>query len=117
MKKLFLTTLLVMAFSTVVFGQEIIELGNSQSMCITGKGVGQDAAKNPYANVNSFAIVENIGANPFSIRVQKEASIIKEIVVNPNETKKVILLKAYELYFDSEKPTKAKVSFEKAKAY
>ena len=117
MKKLLLTLVLCTAFSTYTLGQDIIELENSQSMCITGKGTGQDAAINPYSGTNSFAIVENVGSHPFSIRVQKEKTILKEIIVKPKETKKVTLLKAYELYFDSDKPTKAKVSFEKAPAY
>ena len=38
-----------------------------------GKGKGQDATINPYANEDySFAIVENVGFIDFSIRVQKK---------------------------------------------
>jgi len=93
------------------FAQSILELEPSTSMCITGKGKGQDGAINPYIKSDSYGIVENIGKNEFSIRIQKEGKIIKEITVKPKETKKVELLKGYEMYFDNTLKAKAKVSF------
>ncbi len=117
MKKLLLSCMLFVAFPSLILAQDIIELGNSESMCITGKGKGQDAVINPFPNAVSFAVVENVGSNTFSIRVEENSTIVKEITIKRNETKKVTVLESYQLYFDSKKPTKAKVSFEKAKAY
>lgn len=117
MKKLLLSCLVFVAFPSFILAQDIIELGKSESMCITGKGKGQDAVINPFPNDVSFAIVENIGSSPFYIRVEENNAIVKEITIKRNETKKITVLESYQLYFDSKKPTKAKVSFEKAKAY
>ncbi|WP_400077273.1 hypothetical protein [Winogradskyella sp. R77965] len=93
--------------------QAELELEASQSMCITGKGEGQDGAINPFYGQNSFAIVENIGEKEFSIRVQQKGKIIKTIAIKKGETKRVTLLIGYELYFDTEAKAKAKVLFEK----
>jgi len=58
-------------------------------------------------------IVENIGKGEFSIRVQQKEEIIETTAIKKGETKKVILLIGYELYFDTEVETKARVAFEK----
>ncbi|WP_439152971.1 hypothetical protein [Winogradskyella sp.] len=110
MKKL----LLLFAFasiSCIATSQTIIELKTEQSMCITGKGPGQDGAINPYINKDSFAIVENLGQNEVQVRIQQNGEIIKQIVVKPKVTINVTFLKGYELYFDSELPTKVKINF------
>ena len=102
--------------SVQAYAQEktILELSPSQSMCITGKGQGQDGAINPYINEkSSIGIVKNLGKNEFSIRIQKKGKIIDEITIQPKEKKEVELLQGYEMYFDSEKKAKAKVTFKK----
>jgi hypothetical protein len=113
--------LLLFSFSILVnycgFAQTEFELKASQSMCITGKGPGQDGAKNPFAGQNCVAIVDNIGSRTFSIRVQSNGEIVKTIPIAKGETKKVNLLKGYELYFDTDdnSSAKARVNFEKMK--
>ena len=113
MKKSILLLLLMLFVSYSSYGQDIIKLDGLQSMCIAGKGPGQDGAINPYLNQDSIAIIENIGENPFSIRVQYKGDIIKTIPIDSGETKKVMLDKGFELYFDSEKATTGKVDFKK----
>ncbi|UWX53625.1 hypothetical protein NYZ99_10535 [Maribacter litopenaei] len=87
----------------------------SQSMIMTGKGVGQDATINPYYGQDSYGIVKNIGERPFSIRVQQAGTIIEEIPIQKGETKKVKLLKGYELYLNPNPNgvAKASVDYEK----
>lgn len=102
-----------LTFQAYSQSESIFELDPTQSMCITGKGPGQDAAINPYSDENSIGIVKNIGKNELSIRIQKDGKIIEEVTVRPKEKKKVELLKGYELYLDTEMKTKAKVTFKK----
>lgn len=111
-KAIFLFPFLLLT-SFYVNSQDIIELDPLQSMSITGKGPGQDAAINPFVNTKSTVIVENIGENDFSIRIQIEKEVIKEITIKPEETKEINLKKEYQVYFDSKRKTKAKVSFTK----
>ncbi len=112
MKKTF--SILLLLFITIhVNGQDVIKLSGSQSMLITGKGPGQDGAINPYAGQNSLAIVENVGINKMSIRVQQQGKILKTISIKPKETKVIKLLKGHELYFDSETDAAAKIEFRK----
>ena len=115
MKKLLFTLALVVGITTNGSAQEnpnILDL-DSQSMCITGKGPGQDGAINPYAGEACIAVVENMGNNRFSIRVQSKGKIVAQIPIKPNETKEVRLPKGTELYFDSDLKTKAKVEFKR----
>jgi hypothetical protein len=111
MKKLLLIICIGLMTPYVMSAQTTIALDGNQSMFITGKGPGQDGAINPYSKSDSFGIVQNIGKNDFSIRIQKEGKIIREITVKLKETKKVKLLKGYEMYFDSELEAKVKVDF------
>nr|WP_321234108.1 hypothetical protein [uncultured Psychroserpens sp.] len=118
MKHLFLILCVICTVTYNISAQAILELKPSQSMSITGKGAGQDAAINPYAGSNSLAFIENIGENDFTIRVQnKKGNIIESIVIKPNETKEVRLLIRYELYLDSKLKSKAKVRFKKLNSY
>lgn len=96
-----------------IHAQAEFELDPNQSMSITGKGPGQDAAKNPFDGQNCFAIIENIGKMEFSIRTQQNGKIVETIPIKKGEIKKVKLLKGYELYLDSNSKAKAKVEFEK----
>ncbi|WP_411894425.1 hypothetical protein [Winogradskyella sp. A2] len=111
MKSLLLIVLCLLSFNTIT-AQEVLELDASQSMCITGKGPGQDGAINPYINKDSYAIVENIGTSYFEIRIQKKGELIKIITIKSSEKKKILLLKGQELYFDTNEKSKAKIDFE-----
>jgi hypothetical protein len=110
MKKLLLL-LAFISITSVATSQTIIELGSVRSMCITGKGPGQDGAINPYTDKDSIAIVENLGENVFEVRVQQNGKIIEQFELKPKATVNVNLFKGYELYFDSNLITKAKVDF------
>ena len=110
--------ILLIAQYNISAQEAILELEPSQSMSITGKGAGQDAAINPFSDRNSIGIVENIGENDFTIRVQnKEGKVIESIIIKPNTTKEIRLLKGYELYFDSTMKAKAKVGFKELPRY
>ena len=94
-------------------GSTVIELPAAQSMSITGKGPGQDAAINPFSDSNSVALVKNLGPAPFSIRIQDKSGNYREIRATPGETREVLLPMGYELYFDSALETRVPVSFRK----
>lgn len=96
--------------------ETIFDLSPQQSMSITGKGPGQDAAFNPYADTKSIAVVTSLSANPFTIRIQYEEKVINEIVVNREEEKEVILEQGYELYLDSQLVSRAQVKFKRFQA-
>ena len=97
-----------------------------ESYLIFGKGPGQDGAINPYAKYiksnkgylisskDCYSIIENLGTNGFSIRIQKDGRIIKTIPIKKNETKKILLDAGNELYTDAsfEGRAKFKVTFE-----
>ncbi len=93
--------------------QSVFELTPDQSMSITGKGPGQDAAYNPYGDGNSIAVIKNISTNPFEIRVQNKGTIVEKITLAAGEKKEVKLLKGHELYLDSRKQARADVTFKK----
>lgn len=88
-------------------------LNSNQSMSLSGKGPGQDAAINPYMNEDHIAIVKNLGKVKFSARVQYRGKIIQTTAIPPNETREIELKKGYELYLDSELPSKADVTFKR----
>lgn len=113
MKKLYFACLILSLTTYSGIGQTIFELEPSQSMLMTGKGPGQDGAINPYSDTNSYGIVENIGEHDFDIRIQQAGKIIEIITIKPKEIKKVSLLKGYELYFDCELKSIAKLEFQK----
>lgn len=88
-----------------------IELESSQSMCITGKGPGQDGAINPYTGSPSTAIVTNLGEERFNVRIQKNAEILRTISVSGSATEEIALNIGEEMYFDSTLPTNVKIAF------
>lgn len=92
----------------------VIDLPASQSMLITGKGPGQDAAINPFSGENSIAVVNNLGTAAFSVRVQDKAGNYEEFIIHPGESREIFLLAGKELYLDSNLKTRARVSFRKA---
>lgn len=112
MKKLLFLSLFAFLFSYTGFSQSLIELEPSQSMLLTGKGKGQDAVINPHSNGNSIAFVENIGDNPFSIRVQMDGEVLHTLEVDPETIEAVKLVKGYELYLDGDLRATAQIRFE-----
>jgi hypothetical protein len=113
MKKLFVVLFTILLSNYSAVAQDVIELDGNQSMCIAGKGAGQDGAINPYLDSDSVAIVENIGKNSFSIRIQTKEALVKTITIAPSEIKEVSLLKDQVLYFDSDLEAIASVAFRK----
>lgn len=107
--------LLACLMSTAANAQtEVLELKPSESMCIAGKGPGQDAAINPYLGEASVAIVKNVGENPFNVRIQRDGVVIRTLMIKRKDKKEINLGPKDELYFDSSMGAKAKVSFKKA---
>ena len=106
-------TLLFLVFGFLLAAQDdVFIIDSSQSMIMTGKGPGQDGAINPYMGQKCTAIVENLGKNEFSARVQEKGILKKEIAVNPGEQKQIPLGADDELYIDTNKEAKARLSFE-----
>jgi len=97
MKKL----ILLLFVPLVSFGQTF-ELTNGQSMCMIGKGEGQDATINPYSDKEfSYALIENIGTVKFNIRVESIEKEIREFIIKPYDKVVVKLYRAEILYLDS----------------
>jgi hypothetical protein len=98
MKKL----LLVLLFIPLVSFGQTFELTNGQSMCMIGKGEGQDATINPYSEKEfSYALIENIGTVEFNIRVESIDKEIREFIIKPYDKVVVKLYRAEILYLDS----------------
>ena len=98
MKKL----LFLLLFIPIVSFSQTFELTNGQSMCMIGKGVGQDATINPYANEEfSYALIENIGTFKFNIRVESIDEERREFIIKPKDIVVVKLYRNNILYFDS----------------
>ena len=107
MKKLILIFILL---PLTILGQTF-EITNGQSMCIIGKGAGQDATINPYADEEFyFALVENIGSVEFQIRIESNSSELKQFPVKSSGLVVLKLKKEDVLYFDSLTKEKAEVT-------
>ena len=107
MKKLILIFILL---PLTIFGQTF-EITNGQSMCMIGKGAGQDATINPYADEEFyFALVENIGSVEFQIRIESNSSELKQFPVKSSGLVVLKLKKEDVLYFDSLTKEKAEVT-------
>ena len=112
MKKYIL--LFVMLFALQSYAQKdesIFELNPSQSMSITGKGIGQDAATNPYKDGNSIAIIKNLGENSFTIRVEYKGKVFQTRALKGGKSTMISLRQGSVLYLDSDLKAKAKVDF------
>jgi len=112
MKKYILLS--VMFFALQSYAQknkEIFELKPSQSMSITGKGIGQDAAINLYKDGNSIAIIKNLGENSFEIRVEYQGKVFQTRVLKGGKSTMISLRQGSVLYLDSDLKATAKVSF------
>ena len=107
MKKIILLLLLI---PLATFGQRF-ELTSGQSMCMIGKGTGQDATINPYADEEfSYALVENIGSVEFQIRIESAKRELKEFPIKPSGLVVIKLNKADILFFDALTNEKAEVT-------
>ena len=115
MKKLILLALIGTLVQSCYAQENILVLEPTQSMCITGKGAGQDAAINPFSDRDCYALVQNLGENNLTARVQQNGQIIQMIKVLPDENRRVMLKQGHELYFDCEGNTKAQVDFKQSK--
>jgi len=94
--------LFLLLFIPIVSFSQTFELTNGQSMCMIGKGVGQDATINPYANEEfSYALIENIGTFKFNIRVESIDEERREFIIKPKDIVVVKLYRNNILYFDS----------------
>ena len=94
--------LILLLFIPFVSFSQTFELTNGQSMCMIGKGVGQDATINPYANEEfSYALIENIGTFKFNIRVESVDEERREFIIKPKDIVVVKLYRNNILYFDS----------------
>ena len=111
MRIAFLLLFLVGTLHCVAQDKQIIELGDNQSMGITGKGPGQDGAINPYSAEESYALVSNLGKNEFSVRIQNGREVLRAVPVKPGQTKRIDLAKNEQVYFDSDLPTKTQIEF------
>lgn len=113
MKKILIV--LLVSSSVVCFSQTKTEfsLDAGRSMCITGKGPGQDGAINPYYGSDSVAIVENKGNTNFSIRVKDPKGVTTSSEISAGITKEIILLKGAVLFIDTDDKALAKITFEK----
>jgi len=80
-------------------------------MLMTGKGVGQDGAINPYFGQESIAVIENLGKGTFSVRIQENGTIKKEISISAREEKKIKLGSSEELYIDTSEKSKLRINF------
>lgn len=113
MKTALLLTMFVLLIQACSSSQTYLELTPEQSMLITGKGPGQDAAINPYQGDKSVALVKNLEGARFNVRIQRDGKIIDQVEVRLNEIKEFTLEAEDELYLDTEVNAKASVRFKK----
>ena len=115
MRNLFLITIILVCFQSKINAQTIFEIDGRQSLLMTGKGPGQDATINPFQGEDCYAIIENLGKELFSVRIQEKGLIIETIQIRPKKKKKIKLLSHHELYLDGETKNwaMASVSYEK----
>ena len=92
------------------FGQSF-ELTNGQSMCMIGKGPGQDATVNPFADEDySYALVENVGSVDFQIRIESSIKDVKQFSIKPSGLVVIKLYRDEILYFDALTTEKAEAT-------
>ena len=102
LKKEKMKKLILLLFIPLVSFSQTFELTNGQSMCMIGKGMGQDATINPYANEEfSYALIENIGTVKFNIRAESIDEERREFIIKPKDIVVVKLYRNNILYFGS----------------
>ena len=97
-------------FQAKMNAQTILEIDERQSMLMTGKGPGQDATINPFQGEDCYAIIENLGKEFFSVRIQEKGKIIEIIKIKPKKKMRIKLLSDQELYLDGETKNRARAS-------
>ena len=105
-----LTTIITVSCSS---SKSMIELSPNQSMCMTGKGPGQDGAINPYYGELSFAIIKNKSDRPLGIRIQEGEKVILIKEIEQKSKAEIRLESNQQLYFDSQYGNKVSLSFKK----
>ena len=107
----YLVLVLVFFFISFVSYGQSFEIANGQSMCMLGKGPGQDATINPYAKEDySYALVENIGTVEFQIRIESIENELRQFLIKPSA---LVVIKLYSdsvLYFDALTTEKVKAT-------
>ena len=99
MKKVLLISLL---FIVAHSHGQTFEITDGQSMCMIGKGQGQDATINPYADKDySYALIENIGSVDFGIRIELNEEDLKQFLVKSNDRVVIKLYRNSVLYIDA----------------
>ena len=99
MKKVLLISLL---FIVAHSHGQTFEITDGQSMCMIGKGKGQDATINPYADKDySYALIENIGSVDFGIRIELTKEDLKQFLVKSNDRVVIKLYRNSVLYIDA----------------
>jgi len=111
MKKCFLVLSMICFACITAHAQDTIEFDSNQSMCISGKGAGQDGAINPYLGEDCYAIVKNTGDDALSIRIQENGEITDMIEIQGKKTKKIFLKKNAVLYVDTDDVTNTVATF------
>lgn len=90
--------LLVILFLPLMSLGQSFELTYGQSMCMIGKGEGQDATINPYADEEySFALIENIGSVEFQVRLELIEKDVKQFLIKPSD--KVVINLTEKLFY------------------
>ena len=105
-----ITALLTVSCSS---NKATFELSPNQSMCMTGKGLGQDGAINPFFGELSFAIIKNKSHRPLGIRIQEGEKVILIQEIEQKSIDKLKLEPNQQLYFDSQYGNKVVLSFKK----
>lgn len=92
--------LIALLFPLLTYAQTF-ELKNGNSMCMLGKGTGQDATINPFGGADSYATIENLGTIEFGIRIEIEKKEVREFLIKPKEVFKIEIPKSSVFYVDS----------------
>lgn len=94
--------ILLLLFIPLISLGQTFEITDGQSMCMVGKGRGQDATINPYAEEDySYALIENIGSVKFEIRIESMNEDLRQFLIEPDNLVVVKLYKNNILYFDA----------------
>lgn len=103
--------LLVIACSSP---KTIITFDSEQSMCIHGKGLGQDAALGPAIASPREARVKNLGNTKVSLRIQNKMTIVNTVSLEAHSKTRIHLKSKEVLYLDTS--GKGRVTFRIVKA-
>ena len=82
-----------------------------QSMCMIGKGAGQDATLRPKTDSLAVARIKNSGTQPFTVRVKKNGQLIKQTVFGRYQKLLCAHRLGDQIFLDGPKKRKAKAEF------